>query len=169
MVKESTCQCRRSRFSPWLGKTPLEEDMAIHSSILAWRIPGSQEPEGYSPGGHRVGHDWVTEHVCNACTHIMLVANNSEDITWSTLCVNLIRTVFFFKEKCFEREWSQTSALLLAFYYFCLFFLAMSPGMRDPRYSIRDWTRAPSIGRVDSQPLDHQGSSPVFIFYITHF
>ena len=45
---------------------------------------------------------------------------------------------FFFKEKCFEREWSQTSALLLAFYYFCLFFLAMSPGMRDPRYSIRD-------------------------------
>ena len=124
MVKESTCQCRRcrrSRFSPWLGKTPLEEDMAIHSSILAWRIPGSQEPEGYSPRGHRVGHDWVTEHVCNACTHIMLVANNSEDITWSTLCVNLIRTVFFFKEKCFERELSQTLFYLL-FIIFVFFF-----------------------------------------------
>ena len=28
---------------------PLEEGMATHSSIVAWRIPGSEEPEGYSP------------------------------------------------------------------------------------------------------------------------
>ena len=33
---------------------PLEEDTAIHSSILAWRIPRTQEPGGlYSPQGHR--------------------------------------------------------------------------------------------------------------------
>ena len=30
---------------------PLEKGMAIHSSILAWRIPWTEEPGGYSPGG----------------------------------------------------------------------------------------------------------------------
>ena len=29
----------RPGFDPWVGKIPLEESMAIHSSILAWRIP----------------------------------------------------------------------------------------------------------------------------------
>ena len=32
-------QCRRPGFDPWAGKNPLEEGMAIHSSILAWGIP----------------------------------------------------------------------------------------------------------------------------------
>ena len=37
----------------------LEKEMATHSSILAWRIPGSGEPGGLpSMGSHRVGHDW---------------------------------------------------------------------------------------------------------------
>ena len=37
---------------------PLEEGMASHSSILAWRIPGTGEPGGLlSMGSHRVGHD----------------------------------------------------------------------------------------------------------------
>ena len=37
----------------------LEKEMATHSSILAWRIPGTAEPGGLpSMGPHRVGHDW---------------------------------------------------------------------------------------------------------------
>ena len=37
----------------------LEKEMATHSSILAWRIPGTGEPGGLLPmGSHRVGHDW---------------------------------------------------------------------------------------------------------------
>jgi len=33
--------------------------MATHSSVLAWRIPGTEEPSGLlSTGSHRVGHDW---------------------------------------------------------------------------------------------------------------
>ena len=37
---------------------PLEEGMATHSSILAWRIPGMGEPGGLpSLGSHRGGHD----------------------------------------------------------------------------------------------------------------
>ena len=32
---------------------PLEEEMATHSSILAWRIPWTEELAGYSPWGHK--------------------------------------------------------------------------------------------------------------------
>ena len=36
----------------------LEKEMATHSSVLAWRIPGTGEPGGLpSMGSHRVGHD----------------------------------------------------------------------------------------------------------------
>ena len=36
-----------------------EKAMATHSSVLAWRIPGTGEPHGLlSMGSHRVGHDW---------------------------------------------------------------------------------------------------------------
>ena len=45
--KEPACQCRRMkryRFNLWVGKIPLEEGMVIHSSILAWRIPWTEEP-----------------------------------------------------------------------------------------------------------------------------
>ena len=37
----------------------LEKEMATHSSVFAWRIPGTGEPGGLlSMGSHRVGHDW---------------------------------------------------------------------------------------------------------------
>ena len=37
----------------------LEKEMATHSSVLAWRIPGTEKPGGLpSMGSHRVGHDW---------------------------------------------------------------------------------------------------------------
>ena len=37
----------------------LEKEMATHSGVLAWRIPGIVEPGGLpSMGSHRVGHDW---------------------------------------------------------------------------------------------------------------
>ena len=36
----------------------LEKEMATYSSVLAWRIPGTREPDGLpSTGSHRVGHD----------------------------------------------------------------------------------------------------------------
>ena len=40
---------------------PLENWMATHSSILAWKIPWAEEPGGLqSTGWQRVGHDWAT-------------------------------------------------------------------------------------------------------------
>ena len=55
---------------------PLEKEMATHSSILAWRIPWTEEPgELQSMGLQRVGHDWETslslsqtlnsKHICS--------------------------------------------------------------------------------------------------------
>ena len=70
--KESTCQCRRQETQVWsLGwEDPLEEGMATHSNILAWRIPWTEEPGGLqSMGFQRLGHDW-------ACTHARIVCTN---------------------------------------------------------------------------------------------
>ena len=39
----------------------LEEEMATHSSILAWKILRAEEPGGLQPmGSQRVGHNWVS-------------------------------------------------------------------------------------------------------------
>ena len=51
-------QTRLSDFTFTFHFHALEEEMATHSSVLAWRIPGTGEPGGLpSVGSHRVGHD----------------------------------------------------------------------------------------------------------------
>ena len=50
--KESACNA--GDLVQFLGREdPLEEGMATHSSIPAWRIPWTEEPVGYSPWGHK--------------------------------------------------------------------------------------------------------------------
>ena len=52
-------QTRLSDFTFTFHFHALEKEMATHSSVLAWRIPGMGEPGGLpSMGSHRVGHDW---------------------------------------------------------------------------------------------------------------
>ena len=49
---------RLSDFTLTFHFPALEKEMATHSSVLAWRIPGMGEPRGLtSMGSHRVGHD----------------------------------------------------------------------------------------------------------------
>ena len=58
--KEPTCQCKRQdlRVRVLGRKDPLEEGMATRSSVLAWRIPWTEEPGGLqSMGSHRVRHN----------------------------------------------------------------------------------------------------------------
>ena len=63
--KESVCNAGDTGDAgsiPGLGD-PLEEEMAPHSSILAWEIPWTEELAGLqSIGSQRVGHDLMTEH-----------------------------------------------------------------------------------------------------------
>ena len=59
--------------------------MASHSSVLAWRIPGTGEPGGLpSMGSHRVGHDWSD------------LAAAAADLSHSQLQVLFLRTVWSF-------------------------------------------------------------------------
>ena len=55
--------------------------MATHSSILAWRIMWTEEPDGLLPmGSHRVGHDWIDL----ACMHALEkeMATHSSVLAW---------------------------------------------------------------------------------------
>ena len=55
---------------PGLGRSP-GEIMATHSSILAWKIPWTEEPSKLqSMGSQRVEHDLVTEHACTATYYL---------------------------------------------------------------------------------------------------
>ena len=50
------------QFLDW--EDPTEKGMATHSSILAWRIPWTEEPDGLlSMGSQRVERDWVTNNL----------------------------------------------------------------------------------------------------------
>ena len=68
--KEPTCQCRRHKrhgFDYWVGwEDPLEERMGTHSSILAWRIPRTEEPSRLqSIESQRLRYDWsdLAQHI----------------------------------------------------------------------------------------------------------
>ena len=52
VVKNPPANAGDLGFDPWVEKIPLEEEMATHSSILAWRIPRTEEPgyRGYVHG-----------------------------------------------------------------------------------------------------------------------
>ena len=55
----------RVRSMDW--EVPMEKGMAIHSNILAWRIPWTEKRGGLqSVGLQRVGHNWVTNTQCNS-------------------------------------------------------------------------------------------------------
>ena len=64
--KKSACLCRRHKMWVWsLGQeAPLKEGMATHSSILAWKIPRTEEPADYDPWGHKESDmtEWLSTH-----------------------------------------------------------------------------------------------------------
>ena len=71
VIKNPPANARDWQLHVWsLGQEdPLGDEMAIHSSILAWRIPCTEEPGGlYSMGPQRIGHIRATECAC-AHTH----------------------------------------------------------------------------------------------------
>ena len=58
-----------------------EKEMATHSSVLAWRIPGTGEPDGLpSMGLHRVGHDW--SDLAAAAAEDIRLGLNKRSLDW---------------------------------------------------------------------------------------
>ena len=59
-------------------KDPLKKEMATHSSILAWRIPWTEEPGELQPmGSQRVRHDWATSLSFFPCEQFWMEAEHS--------------------------------------------------------------------------------------------
>ena len=71
----SDSRCKRCRFDPWVGQILLEKEMAIHSSILAWKIPWTEEPI------HGVAKSW-TWLTDLACTHTYSKAKIVCHLSW---------------------------------------------------------------------------------------
>ena len=64
--------------------------MAIHSSILAWRIPGTEEPGGLpSVGLHRVKHDWC-DLAAEAAAYLKTNSKWFKDLNLSPTCIKLL-------------------------------------------------------------------------------
>ena len=87
--KEPACQCRRHKrlwFDPRTGgEDPLEEAMATHPSILAWRIPQMRSLAGYSLWGHKESD--TTERL-STHTHTIIIK-----CTISVICLNHPQTI----------------------------------------------------------------------------
>ena len=83
----------------WVGsldwREPLEEGMATHSSILAWRIPRTEEPGGLqSLGSQRVKHDWGTMHSF-AAIHLSL------SVIQKKKKIERLQNIFSYSLQCF--------------------------------------------------------------------
>ena len=73
LVGCSPWDLEESDTTEWLHFHALEKEMATHSSVLAWRIPGTGKPADLpSMGSHRVGHDWSDLEAAAACYYIQL-------------------------------------------------------------------------------------------------
>ena len=60
--KECTCQYRRRRFNPWIGRIPWRRSWQLTPVFLLGKSHGQRNLEGYSPwGGKRIGHDLATK------------------------------------------------------------------------------------------------------------
>ena len=88
----------------------LEKEMATHSSVLAWRIPGTGEPGGLpSMGSHRVGHDWSDAAAAAAAFDVVvawfLIAFNLFKLFIKCLLwEELVLFICFLKEWCWRRS-----------------------------------------------------------------
>ena len=68
----------------------LEKEMATHSSVLAWRIPGTEEPGGLpSMGPHRVRHEWSDLAVAAAALYMYFP--NYLTLCYAVMCVLVAR------------------------------------------------------------------------------
>ena len=92
------------------GDTSVEKEMATHSSVLAWRIPGMVEPGGLpSVGSHRVGHDWS-----NLAAAALTLWGLPWWLRWSRTCLQCRKPRFnpWVGQIPWRREWLRTPAFL---------------------------------------------------------
>ena len=135
----------------------LEKEMATHSSILAWRIPWTEEPCGLqSTGSQRVGHDWAQRHThaeLETAEHAYTHCGATGQWQPPEGCLHLVQCFFSFLVMILP---CLPSFLLSLSIYI---FLAVPNNIWDLSSLTRDRTLVPCIGSAESYPLDHQGNS----------
>ena len=101
--RELACQFRRQEETPvWcLGQNdPLEEGMATHSRILAWRIPWTEEPGSLcSMGSQRVRHYWSDS----------AQAQHSGETSAAVFLFTLLHNVTFFSQRLYHLKFSSSA------------------------------------------------------------
>ena len=129
---------------PWvqfLGwEDPLEKEMAIHSSTLAWKIAWTEEPDKpQSMGSQRVGHDWATSLHFTSLHSL---------VAWASHCSG---------SSCGKAQALGTQAsVIVAHGLSCSKTCGVFPDQRSNPFPLH-W-------QADSFPLYHQGS--LVLFYI---
>ena len=79
------------------GEDPLEEGMATHSSILAWRIPWTEEPDGLeSIGSQRVRHDWSNLAHSHSLSQRSVIQHLKSEHLLSCEWPNILVSKFFY-------------------------------------------------------------------------
>ena len=104
----------------------LEKEMATHSSILAWRIPGTGKPGGLpSMGSHGIGHDW-------------------SDLAAAAWCVCVCVCVFIRAQlrPCWAKIYTRDISLNRHYLFeCCLFSIFSSFSSRINPYWVKDYDR----------------------------
>ena len=98
-----------------LGREDLEKEMATHSSVLAWRIPGTVEPGGLlSMGSHRIRHNWSDLAAAavaqgRASTECLRCSLEMITLLIGYELIEIIRFFFLRKGHLFEFYWASPS------------------------------------------------------------
>ena len=123
--KESTCQCRRHRFDPWVEKIPWRKKWQPIPVFLPGKSHGQRSLMGCRPRGHKVGHDWATKPCKLLCERWWRVSFPVWGQNWTkkSLCESREKHVYNQHEKSlsgrefllwamFELSWVKVGALL---------------------------------------------------------
>ena len=110
----------------------LEKGMATHSSILAWRIPWTEEPGGLrSIGPQRVGHDWSDLAHTHSITYIIyLVSCLVYSLVWHLFSKNyvILHYLIFWAPYQYSLDgidiwvWASIICILLRVYFYHVFY-----------------------------------------------
>ena len=102
-VVKKSCQFRRCSFDSWVGKIPLEQKMASHSSIHAWTIPWTEKSGGLQSMRLQRVTEWLRIHV-HLCgiqivlnsvrfiTHYASLSTSRMDVSFPIVSVNDLQT-----------------------------------------------------------------------------
>ena len=94
---------------------PLEKEMATHSTILAWRIPWTEEPGGLqSTGSQRVGHDWAPSLHFTHFSHPYMTTGKTIALTRWTFVGKVMSLLFNMLSKLVIAYLPRSKSLLIS-------------------------------------------------------